>query len=40
MTFKAVQVSARTGELQCTLDGERVKMAGKAVLYLRGEIEV
>lgn len=39
-TFKALQVSARTGELQCTLDGDRVRMAGKAVLYLRGEIEV
>jgi len=39
-TFKAIQVSARTGQLQCTLDGDRVRMAGKAVLYLRGEIEV
>jgi PhzF family phenazine biosynthesis protein len=39
-TFAAVQVSARTGRLQCALDGNRVKIAGSAVLYLRGEIEV
>jgi predicted PhzF superfamily epimerase YddE/YHI9 len=39
-TFKAVQVSTRTGELQCTLCGDRVRMAGGAVLYLRGEIGV
>jgi predicted PhzF superfamily epimerase YddE/YHI9 len=36
----ARQVSARGGDLRCELAGDRVKMAGHAVLYLRGEIEV
>lgn len=36
----AKQVSKRSGQLQCTLDGERVKIAGKAVTYLVGEITV
>jgi predicted PhzF superfamily epimerase YddE/YHI9 len=36
----ARQVSARGGELWCTLDGDRVKIAGHAVLYLRGEISL
>jgi PhzF family phenazine biosynthesis protein len=36
----ARQVSRRGGELWCTLDRNRVKMAGKAVSYLRGEIDV
>lgn len=39
-TLHARQVSARGGELFCTLAGNRVKMGGYAVLYLRGEIEV
>lgn len=47
-TLAARQVSARGGELLCELvpstgagqAGGRVKMAGHAVLYLRGEIEV
>lgn len=39
-TMSARQVSARGGELLCTSVGDRVKMAGQAVLYLRGEIEV
>lgn len=34
----ARQVSARGGELFCTLRGDRVGIAGHAVLYLRGEI--
>lgn len=34
----ARQVSARGGELQCDLCGERVGIAGNAVEYLRGEI--
>jgi PhzF family phenazine biosynthesis protein len=38
--FHARQVSARGGELWCELAGDRVKIAGHAVLYLRGEIEV
>jgi len=34
----ARQISARSGELFCELAGERVRIGGKAVLYLRGEI--
>ncbi|MBS4099295.1 MAG: PhzF family phenazine biosynthesis protein [Sulfuricella sp.] len=37
-TFLARQVSRRGGEIRCTLNGERVGLAGQAVLYLRGEI--
>jgi len=37
-SLHARQVSARGGELWCALDGDRVKIAGQAVLYLRGEI--
>lgn len=36
--LRARQVSARGGELLCTLDGDRVRLAGHAALYLRGEI--
>lgn len=36
----AKQVSARGGDLECRLEGDRVFMAGKSVDYLRGEIEV
>lgn len=36
----AKQVSRRTGELECELRGDRVAIAGKAVEYLRGEINV
>lgn len=36
----ARQVSARGGELFCELAGERVKIGGNAVTYLRGEIDV
>jgi predicted PhzF superfamily epimerase YddE/YHI9 len=39
-SLHARQVSARGGELWCTLAGDRVKIAGQAVLYLRGEITV
>lgn len=34
----AAQLSARGGELACTLDGDRVKIAGRAVLYMEGTI--
>ncbi len=34
----ARQVSARGGELWCELSGDRVKIAGHAVLYMKGEI--
>jgi len=36
----ARQVSPRGGELFCALDGDRVKMAGHATLYLKGELNV
>jgi len=36
--FKARQISARGGELTCTLIGERVKIAGRVTPYLIGEI--
>jgi PhzF family phenazine biosynthesis protein len=36
----ARQVSARGGELWCEYAGTRVKMAGQAVLYMKGEIVV
>ena len=36
----ALQLSARGGQLWCTLSGDRVFIAGKAVTYLRGEIEI
>ena len=36
----ARQVSLRGGELFCELTGDRVRIGGKAVLYLRGEIEI
>jgi predicted PhzF superfamily epimerase YddE/YHI9 len=39
-TLHAQQVSARGGELFCEDRGERVKIAGRAVLYLEGTIEV
>jgi predicted PhzF superfamily epimerase YddE/YHI9 len=34
------QLSARGGELRCALVGDRVRIAGTAVVYLRGTIEV
>ena len=36
----ARQISRRGGELFCELAGDRVRIGGKAVLYLRGEIEI
>ena len=38
--LRARQISARGGRLVCTLDGERVRLAGRAVLYLTGTIRV
>jgi PhzF family phenazine biosynthesis protein len=38
--LQARQVSSRGGELFCTDAGERVTIAGRAVLYLTGTIEV
>jgi PhzF family phenazine biosynthesis protein len=39
-TLRARQVSRRGGELFCEHRGDRVIVAGRAVSYLRGEIEV
>jgi predicted PhzF superfamily epimerase YddE/YHI9 len=39
-TLSALQLSQRTGSLTCTLNGDRVEIAGESVLYLRGEINV
>lgn len=39
-TLRARQVSARGGELFCELQGDRVKIAGHAVTYSRGVIEI
>lgn len=36
----AKQISTRGGELFCALKGDRVKIGGNAVLYLKGEIYV
>ena len=36
----AQQISARGGELHCELRGDRVAIAGNAVLYLRGTITI
>jgi predicted PhzF superfamily epimerase YddE/YHI9 len=38
--LEARQLSLRGGALTCALDGERVSIAGRAVLYLEGQIEV
>jgi PhzF family phenazine biosynthesis protein len=38
--LSARQVSARGGELRCELQGERVRISGRAVLYLEGQITV
>jgi PhzF family phenazine biosynthesis protein len=39
-TLRARQISPRGGELFCELRGERVEIAGRAVRYLEGTIEV
>ena len=36
--LKARQLSQRGGDLECILDGDRVRIGGQAVLYLTGEI--
>jgi predicted PhzF superfamily epimerase YddE/YHI9 len=38
--LQAYQLSRRGGALSCALNGERVSIAGRALLYLQGEIEV
>ena len=39
-SLKARQVSARGGELVCTLDGDRVGLTGSCTFYMEGWIEV
>ncbi|NNE54610.1 MAG: PhzF family phenazine biosynthesis protein, partial [Flavobacteriales bacterium] len=39
-SMKARQISPRVGELDVELQGDRVKISGKAVTYLKGEINV
>lgn len=36
--MQAQQVSARGGALHCQLDGDRVRISGRAVRYMKGEI--
>ncbi|MEM7698519.1 MAG: PhzF family phenazine biosynthesis protein [Verrucomicrobiota bacterium] len=38
--FSARQISARGGELECEICGDRVLIRGHAVTFLRGEIEI
>lgn len=38
--MKALQLSARGGELECELAGDRVLLRGRAVTYLTGTIEI
>jgi PhzF family phenazine biosynthesis protein len=38
--LEARQISRRGGALRCALDGDRVSIAGRAVLYLEGKISV
>ncbi len=38
--LQAYQLSRRGGALSCALNGERVSIGGRAVLYLKGEISV
>ncbi len=39
-TFRARQLSTRGGFVQCTIAGDRVKIAGRARLYLHGTLEL
>jgi len=39
-TFRAQQLSARGGCMRCTIAGDRVKIAGRARLYLQGTLEI
>jgi len=39
-TFRAQQLSARGGSVQCTIAGDRVKIVGQARLYLHGTLEL
>jgi PhzF family phenazine biosynthesis protein len=39
-TFRAQQLSARGGTVRCSIGGDRVKIAGRARLYLQGTLEI
>jgi PhzF family phenazine biosynthesis protein len=39
-TLRAQQLSARGGHMQCTIAGDRAKIAGQARLYLHGTLEL
>jgi PhzF family phenazine biosynthesis protein len=39
-TLRAQQLSVRGGYMQCTIGGDRVKIAGRARLYLHGTLEL
>jgi predicted PhzF superfamily epimerase YddE/YHI9 len=39
-SLRAFQASARGGELQCRLLGERVELGGSCVFYLEGAVEI
>jgi PhzF family phenazine biosynthesis protein len=39
-TLRAQQLSARGGQMQCAMAGDRVKIGGTARLYLQGVIEL
>ena len=39
-TLKARQVSPRGGDLICSMAGSRVKVSGKACVYLKGDIRI
>jgi PhzF family phenazine biosynthesis protein len=39
-TLRAQQLSARGGTMQCRISGDRVKIAGRACLYLQGTLEL
>ena len=39
-SLMARQVSARGGDVGCVIDGERVKLSGRAVLYMKGEVRL
>ncbi len=39
-TLTARQLSARGGNLKCILKGDRVSISGKAVMYMKGKLEV
>ena len=38
--LRAQQLSVRGGSMQCTIGGDRVKIAGRARLYLQGTLEL